>query len=128
MVKSSITEEVFSILPSFLNGLIQILVPNTAIIPRKSTLLSITEYYLPGAVITQVPRRYYNEQMGHDYIQQLAFSDDIAGLKVAVSAKFYAISAAAAALKHVELSYTRFALNSLRIKYQGSEGSICWQS
>lgn len=74
-------------------------------------------------MITQVPRKYYNEQMGHDYIQQLAFSDDIAGIKVAVSAKFYAISAAAAALKHVELSYTRFAINSLRIKYQGSEGS-----
>ncbi|KAL0637754.1 MutS protein msh4 [Maublancomyces gigas] len=102
----------------------EILVPNTAVIPRKSTLLSITEHYLPGAVITQVPRKYYNEQMGHDYIQQLAFSDDIAGIKVAVSAKFYAISAAAAALKHVELSYTRFALNSLRIKYQGSEGSM----
>lgn len=106
-----------------LNDLMQILVPNTAVVPRKSTLLSITEHYLPGAVITQVPRKYYNEQMGHDYIQQLAFSDDIAGIKVAVSAKFYAISAAAAALKHVELSYTRFALNSLRIKYQGSEGS-----
>lgn len=103
--------------------MVQILVPNTAVIPRKSTLLSITENYLPGAVITQVPRKYYNEQMGHDYIQQLAFSDDIAGIKVAISAKFYAISAAAAALKHVELSYTRFALNSLRIKYQGSEGS-----
>ncbi|KAH8147392.1 uncharacterized protein LAJ45_08548 [Morchella importuna] len=102
----------------------EILVPNTAVIPRKSTLLSIMEHYIPGATITQVPRKYYNEQMGHDYIQQLAFADDIAGIKVAVSAKFYAISAAAAALKHIELSYTRFALNSLRIKYQGSEGSM----
>lgn len=100
----------------------QILVPNTAVIPRKSTLLSIMEHSIPGTTITQVPRKYYNEQMGHDYIQQLAFADDIAGIKVAVSAKFYAISAAAAALKHIELSYTRFALNSLRIKYQGSEG------
>jgi hypothetical protein len=62
--------------------------------------------------------------MGHDYIQQLAFPDEISGIKVAVSAKFYAISAAAAALKHIELCYVRFAMYSLRIKYQGSEGRL----
>ncbi|KAL7268484.1 MutS protein msh4 [Rhizina undulata] len=102
----------------------EILVPSTAVTPRKSTLLSIMEHYLTRASITQVPRGYYSEKLGHDYVQQLAFTDDIAGIKVAVSAKFYAMSAAAAALKYIELSYMRFSLNSLRIKYQGSEGSM----
>jgi len=73
-------------------------------------------------MITEVPRRYFNERSGHDYIQQLAFPDEVASIRVAVSGKFYAISAAAAALKHIEISYMRFALRSLRIKYQGSEG------
>lgn len=87
-------------------------------------LLSITEHYISGAVITSVPRKYFNEQMGHDYIQQLAFPDEIASIKIAVSAKFYAISAAAAALKHIEICYVRFAMHSLRIKYQASEGLL----
>ncbi|RPA93986.1 hypothetical protein L873DRAFT_1837804 [Choiromyces venosus 120613-1] len=102
----------------------EILVSPAAVAPPKSTLLSIIEDYVPGAMITEVPRRYFNEQSGHDYIQQLAFPGEVAGIKVAVSGKFYAISAAAAALKHIEVSYMRFALHSLRVKYQGSEGSM----
>ncbi|PUU80668.1 DNA mismatch repair protein MutS [Tuber borchii] len=102
----------------------EILVSPAAASPPKSTLLSIIEDYVPGAMITEVPRRYFNERSGHDYIQQLAFPDEVASIRVAVSGKFYAISAAAAALKHIEVSYMRFALHSLRIKYQGSEGSM----
>ncbi|KAG0643376.1 muts domain V-domain-containing protein [Tuber brumale] len=102
----------------------EILVSPAAVAPPKSTLLSIIEDYVPGAMITEVPRRYFSERSGHDYIQQLAFPDEVAGIKVAISGKFYAISAAAAALKHIEVSYIRFALHSLRIKYQGSEGSM----
>ncbi|CAZ85019.1 unnamed protein product [Tuber melanosporum] len=102
----------------------EILVSPAAVAPPKSTLLSIIEDYVPGATITEVPRRYFNERSGHDYIQQLAFPDEVTGIKVAISGKFYAISAAAAALKHIEVSYIRFALHSLRIKYQGSEGSM----
>jgi DNA mismatch repair protein MSH4 len=102
----------------------EILVPDTSVTPRKSTLLSIIEDNILGANVTSVPRKRFNEQVGHDYIEQLAFPDEVAGIKVAVSAKFYAMSAAAAALRHVELVYMRFAQRSLRIKYQGSEGSM----
>ncbi|PWW75164.1 hypothetical protein C7212DRAFT_297383 [Tuber magnatum] len=102
----------------------EILVSPAAVAPPKSTLLSIIEDYVPGAMITEVPRRYFNEWTGHDYIQQLAFPDEVASIKIAISGKFYAASAAAAALKHIEVSYIRFAPHSLRIKYQGSEGSM----
>lgn len=74
------------------------------------------------AIITETSRKDYNEQLGHDYIQQLALAEDLAGIKVVISVKYYAVSAAAAALRHIELNYTRFALNTLRMKYQGSEG------
>lgn len=102
----------------------QIIIPATAVTPQKSTMVSIIEHYVPDARLTQVARKYYNEQTGQDYIQQLAFAEDLAGIKVEISAKFYALSAAAAALKHVELNYVKFALNTLRIKYQGSEGDF----
>ena len=43
--------------------------------------------------------------------------------KVAISAKYFAISAIAAVLKYVEISHgISFALNSLRIRYEASEG------
>ncbi|KAA8909324.1 muts domain V-domain-containing protein [Sphaerosporella brunnea] len=101
----------------------EILVPQTSVTPVKSTLLSIIEHYMPDARIVPAPRKYYSEQAGHEYIQQLACADDLAGIMVAISAKFYAVSAAAAALKHVTLS-TRFQMHTLRVKYQASEGSM----
>jgi DNA mismatch repair protein MSH4 len=101
----------------------QILVPQTSVTPVKSTLLSIIEHYMPDATISPAPRKYYSEQAGHEYIQQLACADDLAGIMVAISAKFYAVSAAAAALKHISLS-TQFQMHTLRVKYQGSEGEM----
>ncbi|KAF8543611.1 DNA mismatch repair protein Msh4 [Trichophaea hybrida] len=102
----------------------EILVPTTSVIPNKSTLLLIMDHYMPDATITQVPRKHYSEQAGHEYIQQLACADDLAGIMMAISSKFYAVSAAAAALTHITLNYTRFSTHTLRIKYQGSEGSM----
>ena len=43
--------------------------------------------------------------------------------KVAISAKYFAMSAIAAVLKFVEITHSiSFALNSLRIRYEASEG------
>jgi DNA mismatch repair protein MSH4 len=97
-------------------------VPSTSVHPNKSTLLSIIQHYMVDTIITETPRKNYNEQLGHDYIQQLALAEDLAGIKVVISVKYYAVSAAAAALRHIELNHTRFASNTLRMKYQGSEG------
>ena len=46
----------------------------------------------------------------------------MAGIRLAVGKKFYAVSAAAAVLRHVEGHYARFAAGTLRVRYQGSEG------
>jgi DNA mismatch repair protein MSH4 len=82
------------------------------------------EHYLPDTAMRQVPRKDYSEQSGHEFIRQLACTDDLAGIMVAISSKFYAVSAAAAALKHITINYTKFAMHTLRVKYQGSEGSM----
>lgn len=103
----------------------EILVPSTAFTPIKSKLVSIVEDNIPSAKIIQVPRKYYNEQTGHSYIQTLTLKEDAEAIKVAISAKFYAMSTVAAVLKFVEINHgISFALNSLRIKYEASEGSM----
>lgn len=71
-----------------------------------------------------MPRKYYNEQAGLEFISQLAVPEELAGLRLAVGKKFYAVSAAAAVLRHVEGHYARFAQGTLRVRYQGSEGEI----
>ncbi|KAI5795133.1 muts domain V-domain-containing protein [Geopyxis carbonaria] len=102
----------------------EILIPSTSHMPRKSTLAKILEEEFYDTRITALPRKYYNEQTGHDYVQDLCLAEDLAGLKVAISAKYYAISAVAAVMKHVELEYTKFTPHALRITYQSMEGSM----
>ncbi|RPA76245.1 hypothetical protein BJ508DRAFT_370727 [Ascobolus immersus RN42] len=103
----------------------EIIVPMTAVAPQKSKLCCILEENIPGARMTAVSRKFFSEHLGHEYINMFALLEDAEAIKVAISTKYYAMSAAGAALKHIEVSYnTSFALNSLRIKYQGSEGSM----
>jgi len=102
----------------------EIIVPLTAVAPQKSKLYCILEENIPGARMTAVSRKLFCEHLGHEYISMFALLEDVEAIKVAISTKYYAMSATGAALKHIEISYnTSFALNSLRIKYQGSEGT-----
>ncbi|KAF8468982.1 muts domain V-domain-containing protein [Kalaharituber pfeilii] len=103
----------------------EILIPNTAFTPIKSKLVCIVEETIPDAKLLQIPRKYYNEQTGHSYIQTLAFKEDAEAIKVAISVKFYTVSALAAALKYIEIGHgVSFASNSLRVKYEASEGCM----
>ncbi|KAF3140246.1 MutS protein msh4 [Orbilia oligospora] len=60
-----------------------------------------------------------------DYISRLSFKSEAESVQVAISGKFYAISAAAAVIKHIELQYNiGFVGHSLRVRYQSSEGAM----
>ena len=103
-----------------------ILVVSTAANP-KSKLFSILEDSLDDlqSNITLLDRRYWAETTGVEYIQQLAFADDVETIKTAVSGNFYAVCSFAAVLKYVELALSKtFPHRSLRIKYEPSEGSM----
>ncbi|MCJ1309975.1 MutS protein msh4 [Agyrium rufum] len=102
----------------------EILIANTALHPSKSKLYSIIESDLPELCILSIDRKYWAEATGIDYIHQLAFKEDIEAIKVAIGGNYYATCCLAAALKHVELNYLTFTPNSIRIKYQPSEGSM----
>ncbi|KAK5164087.1 MutS protein msh4 [Saxophila tyrrhenica] len=93
----------------------------------KSKLFSIIEDSLDdiGSNMTLLDRRYWAETTGIEYIQQLAFTEDVESIKTAVSGNYYAVCCFAAVLKYVELGMSKtFPMRSLRIKYEPSEGSM----
>ena len=67
-----------------------ILLPTTAVNPSKSKLYSIIEATLPNLPITTLDRKYWGETNGAQYIQQLAFREDVETIKVAVGGNFFA--------------------------------------
>ncbi|KAI0486460.1 muts domain V [Xylaria cf. heliscus] len=103
-----------------------ILMVNTALPPNpKSNLVSIIEAELPGTTIEPLDRKYWSEHAGLEFIQSLAFQDDLEAIKVAIGGNFYATCSFAAAVKYVELSYRMsIAAHSLRIRYQPSENTM----
>jgi DNA mismatch repair protein MSH4 len=74
-----------------------ILIVSSAADP-KSKLFSIIEDSLEDldSEIRLLDRRYWAETVGLDYIQQLAFAEDVEALKTAVSGNYYAVCCFAA--------------------------------
>ncbi|KAI1264271.1 DNA mismatch repair protein Msh4 [Xylariaceae sp. FL1019] len=103
-----------------------ILMVTTAFQPnQKSSLLSIIEAELPETPLEALDRKYWSEHTGLEFIQTLAFRDDLDAIKVAIEGNFYATCSFAAVIKYVELSYQiSIAAHSLRIRYQPSEDTV----
>jgi DNA mismatch repair protein MSH4 len=59
-----------------------------------SKLLSIIQENLEvgkyETVMTDVDRRYWSDSTGHEYVQRLAFPDDLASLKVTIGSNYFA--------------------------------------
>lgn len=64
----------------------------------KSKLFSIIEENLEAieSQVTLVDRRYWNETTGFDYINSLAFEEDVEAIKHAVTGAYYAVCCFAA--------------------------------
>ncbi|KAB2100972.1 MutS 4 [Alternaria gaisen] len=104
----------------------EILIVSTAASPR-SKLFSIIEENLEdiGSKLTLLDRRYWAESTGYEYIQSLAFKEDVEAIKVSVTGNYYAVCCMAAALKYIDLGMGLvFSLHSLRMRYEPSEGSM----
>lgn len=74
-----------------------ILCMSTAANP-KSKLFSIIEESLVdlGSKLTLLDRRYWSESSGMEYIQDLAFADDVEAIKLSVTGSYYAVCCVAA--------------------------------
>lgn len=73
----------------------QILVMNTAMNP-KSKMCAIIEENLPDTQVIGLDRRYWAETTGLDYIQQLAFAQDVEAIKVSIGGSYFATCCIAA--------------------------------
>ncbi|PVH85696.1 DNA mismatch repair protein-like protein muts [Cadophora sp. DSE1049] len=104
----------------------EILIVSTSGPPnKKSNMYSVVEENIVGSRIITVDRKYWSETVGLDYIQDLAFTEDIGAIKVAIGGNYFATCCFAAALKYINLSKSlSFAFHSLRIRFQPSEGSM----
>jgi DNA mismatch repair protein MSH4 len=77
-----------------------ILMVNTALPPNpKSNLFSAIEAQLPDTPIQGLDRKYWSEHVGLEFIQSLAFRDDLEAIKVAIGGNFYATCSFAAVRK-----------------------------
>ncbi|APA06952.1 hypothetical protein sscle_02g017220 [Sclerotinia sclerotiorum 1980 UF-70] len=104
----------------------QILIVSTSGPPNpKSKMYQIVEENILGARIITVDRRYWSETSGIEYIQQLAFKEDLEAIKVAIGGNYFSVCCFCAALKYIDMSLSlTFAFHSLRVKYQPSEDSM----
>lgn len=67
----------------------EILIVSTAANP-KSKMYQVIEENIVGARIVTVDRRYWAEAAGLEYIQQLAFIEDVEAIKVAIGGNYFA--------------------------------------
>lgn len=72
-----------------------LVVPSTTSVER-SVLCGILTKEIDGASVMPVPRNIWSERIGLEYIEDLAFPDDIEALKVVAAGNYYAVCALAA--------------------------------
>ncbi|QIW96668.1 hypothetical protein AMS68_002186 [Peltaster fructicola] len=93
----------------------------------KSKLFSILQDSLNDIEgdIVLLDRRYWAESTGLEYLEKLAFREDLEALKTAVSGNYYAVCCFGAVLRYIELGLCKtFPYHSLRIKYEPAEGCM----
>ena len=73
----------------------QILIMNTAT-SSVSKMYAIIQENLVGAQIIELDRKYWAETAGLQYIQQLAFLEDVEAIKVALTGNYFATCCMAA--------------------------------
>lgn len=109
---------------------------------KDSKLHYIIEENLREPILTFVDRRCWSDKAGHEYLDRLAFPDEVDSLKVTLGGNYFAACSFAAvsfshrasphdltdtkqALKYIELELQRiFVSHSLRIKLEPSQGSM----
>ncbi|KGO77743.1 DNA mismatch repair protein MutS, core [Penicillium italicum] len=100
----------------------EILFMNTA---KESKLRYIVQENLPDPIFTFLDRRWWSEKTGHEYVERLAFPEEIDSLKVTLGGNYFAACCFAAVLKYVEVELQRsFTTHSLRIRFEPSQGSM----
>lgn len=62
----------------------------------RSKLFAIIEENLPQLAIMVVDRKFFAETIGHEYVERLAFKDDLESIKLSLEGNYYATCGLAA--------------------------------
>ncbi|KAJ8703274.1 MutS protein msh4 [Pleurotus ostreatus] len=94
--------------------------------PGASLLVEYIREEFPYVQLEPIGRKFWNEAGGLEFIGQLCVDDDErTATMLAVSTKYYALSATCALFKYAEIKMNaRFASRSLRIRYVPIEGTL----
>ncbi|KAF9884637.1 MutS protein msh4 [Aspergillus nanangensis] len=100
----------------------EILFMNTA---KDSKLSLVIQENIEDATYTFLDRKFWSERTGHEYVDRLAFPEDVESIKITLGGNYFAACCFAAALKYAELELNRaFTSHSLRIRFEPSQGSM----
>ncbi|KAJ5167667.1 uncharacterized protein N7482_003261 [Penicillium canariense] len=92
---------------------------------KESKLRYIIEENLSDPILTFQDRRRWSEKAAHEYLDRLAFPDEVDYLKVTLGGNYFAACCFSAALEYIELELQcSFAAHSLRIRFEPSQGSM----
>ncbi|GFF60312.1 mutS protein homolog 4 [Aspergillus lentulus] len=92
---------------------------------KESKLFYIIRENIPETTYTFLDRRYWSEKVGHEYLDRLAFPQDVETIKTTLGGNYFASCCLAAVLKYIELELDRvFTSHSLRIRFEPSQGSM----
>ncbi|KAK2459754.1 hypothetical protein APHAL10511_008186 [Amanita phalloides] len=111
---------------TFLSTTDSALTPGGKCSSSTSMLVEYIRDEFPGVALEPVGRKFWNDAAGLEFVMQLSVNDDErAGTVLAVSNKYYALSAACALFKYSEAKLNmRFAAGSLRMRYTPVDGAM----
>lgn len=105
----------------------RILIVSTACPPnQKSSLCATVEEELPGVPIVALDRKYWSETAGLEFIQALAFKEDVEAIKVAIQGNFYA-TCSFSAVGAIEFEENELR-NLIRVGYEISRNGVLTQN
>ncbi|KAF7178451.1 hypothetical protein CNMCM7691_007147 [Aspergillus felis] len=92
---------------------------------KESKLFYIIQENIPDTTYTFLDRRFWSEKVGHEYVDRLAFPQDVETIKLTLGGNYFASCCLAAVLKYIELELDRvFTSHSLRIRFEPSQDSM----
>jgi DNA mismatch repair protein MSH4 len=72
---------------------------------QQSKLYYIIQDNLPDIPITSIDRRYWSDQASHDYVDRLAFPDEVESIKVLLDGHYFAACCLAAVCRSITMNY-----------------------
>ncbi|KAG0097316.1 MutS protein msh4 [Podila epicladia] len=103
----------------------EILLAETALEPTPSKLAKAIQENCPGSTITAIPRRFFSDRAGTEYVQRYILPEQSTSFMLGIASKYFCLSATAAAMKHMEESRNSVFINhAVQFKYRGCRESM----